>query len=60
MVVFPTDATPPRADKPHICADGRSVIFVSPFGNRIGFAEDESHTFGVAANVRDYMRRMAA
>lgn len=57
MVVFPTDETPPRADKPHIQANGRTIIFTTPAGNRIGFAE-EGHAFGVAANVLAYMRRL--
>lgn len=59
MLVFPTDDKPPRADKPHIRADARTIIFTTPRGNREGFAE-EGHAFGVAANILVYMRRQAS
>lgn len=59
MVVFPTEQQPPRADKPHICADRQTIIFCTPIGNRIGWAE-EGHAFGVAQAILAYMRRLDA
>lgn len=58
MLVFSTDEQPPRADKPHIKADGRTIIFATPLGNRVGFAE-EGHAFPVAEAVLAYMERTA-
>lgn len=59
MIVFRTDQVPPRIDKPHICADQRTIIFHTPLGNRIGWAE-EGHAFAVAEAVLAHQRRAAS